>query len=185
MTTKAASTAVTYNSDSPAATRAVYENHFDDLMIDQSAASTDSIVINDCTVSGSGPHYSRIHYRSGGSNPTVPDVADNGFVVWLNPLLLETSSAATLNLSNGLVNVDTSGGTVIITLPDNADSRYKQYLIRRDGSNTVTINRAGSDTFDDADIQKTLDADSAHIEIFSIGDGEWKIITTVGTVGGS
>ncbi len=97
----------------------------------------------------------------------------------------EESGAFTLDWEDSVVNVDSSGGTVVVTLPDNAAFDGKSYLIRRDGSNTVTIDRAGSDTFDDTDIQKTLDTDSAAIGIFSIGDGEWKIVGTEGTVGGS
>ena len=98
---------------------------------------------------------------------------------------LEVSGATPLGREDRIINVDTSGGAVVITLPDVAALNGKPYLIRRDGANTVTIDRAGSDTFDDADIQKTLDSDSAAIGIFSIGDGEWKIVATEGTVGGS
>ena len=85
----------------------------------------------------------------------------------------------------GVTNIDTSGGAVVVTLPDNSGFAGHNFLIRRDGASAVTIDRAGSDTFDDADIQKTLDSDSAAIGIFSIGDGEWKIVATEGTVGGS
>ena len=97
----------------------------------------------------------------------------------------EESGAVTLDWEDGIVNIDTAGGAVVITLPDVSAFTGKNYLIRRDGANTVTIDRAGSDTFDDADIQKTLDSDSAAIGIFSIGDTEWKIVATEGTVGGS
>ena len=97
----------------------------------------------------------------------------------------ETAISVTLDSEDGVVNVETTAAARIITLPDNAVFDGKQYLIRRDGANTVTIDRAGTDTFDDADIQKTLDSDSAAIGIFSIGDGEWKIVGTEGSVGGS
>ncbi len=97
----------------------------------------------------------------------------------------EISGNTTPSWDHGILNVDTSGGAVVITLPDNTLFEGKQYLIRRDGASTVTIDRAGSDTFDDADVQKTLDSDSAAIGIFSIGDTEWKIVATQGTVGGS
>ena len=98
----------------------------------------------------------------------------------------EVSTATTLEMDDPPIhNVDTSGGAVVITLLDNAVAIGKSFLIRRDGANTVTIDRAGSDTFDDADVQKTLDSDSAAIGIFSIGDTEWKIVATEGTVGGS
>ena len=94
----------------------------------------------------------------------------------------EVAAAVTLDVSHAVVNVDTSGGTRVVTLPDCNTFAGKNYLIRRDGSNTVTINRAGSDTFDDAATSKSLDTDGAAIGIFSIGDGEWKIVGTQGTV---
>ena len=98
---------------------------------------------------------------------------------------VEVSTATTLDPFAGVVNVDSSGGTVVITLPDNGNHSSRNYLIRRDGANTVTIDRAGSDTFDDGDVQKTLDSDGAAIGIFSIGDTEWKIVGVEGAVGGS
>ena len=97
----------------------------------------------------------------------------------------EVVGGVTLTWDHGIINIESTAATRIVTLPDNADFEGKSYLIRRDGSNTVTIDRAGSDTFDDGDVQKTLDSDSAAIGIFSIGDGEWKIVATEGTVGGS
>ncbi len=97
----------------------------------------------------------------------------------------EEAGAVTLDWEDAVVNMESTAATRVVTLPDNAAFNGKSYLIRRDGANTVTVDRAGSDTFDDADIQKTLDSDSAAIGIFSIGDGEWKIIGTEGTVGGS
>ncbi len=97
----------------------------------------------------------------------------------------EFSAAITLDSTMGIVNVDTSGGTVVVTLPDNAAFAGIGFAIYRDGANTVTINRAGSDTFADGDVQKTLDSDEAGIGIYSIGDTEWKNGGSQGTVGGS
>jgi hypothetical protein len=97
----------------------------------------------------------------------------------------EVSTATTLDWSYSVVNVDSSGGTIIITLPDNAAFDGVNYFIHRDGSNVVTINRAGSDTFEDGDTSKTLDSDPSAIGIYSIGDTEWKIAGIEGTVGGS
>ncbi|MDX1407417.1 MAG: hypothetical protein R3330_04770 [Saprospiraceae bacterium] len=97
----------------------------------------------------------------------------------------EENSAHTIGPTDRIVNVDTSGGSVVITLPDNAGDSGHAFIVRRDGGSTVTINRAGSDTFDDGHTQKTLDSDGAAIGLFSIGDTEWKIVATEGTVGGS
>ncbi len=114
------------------------------------------------------------------------EVSDDA-TVWkpLHTPAIEEAGAVTLDWRDGVVNMDSAGGTRLVTLPDNAAFDGKQYLIRRDGGNVVTIDRAGSDTFDDGDIQKTLDVDGAAIGIFSIGDGEWKIVGTEKTVGGS
>lgn len=95
----------------------------------------------------------------------------------------EVAAAHTVTITDPpVLNVDTSGGAVTITLPDNAAAVGKSYLIRRDGGSNVTINRAGTDTFDDAATSKTLGADSSSIGIYSVGDGEWKIVATEGTV---
>lgn len=51
-----------------------------------------------------------------------------------------------------------------------------------DGANNVTVTRAGSDTYDDAATVKTLATDGAFIRILSVGDTEWKIVDTGGTV---
>ncbi len=118
-------------------------------------------------------------------NNTTADYNLGGTDVEFYTEASEVAAALTLDWTHAVVNMETTGGTRVVTLPDNAAFDGKSYLIRRDGSNTVTIDRAGSDTFDDADVQKTLDSDSAAIGIFSIGDGEWKIVATEGTVGGS
>jgi len=94
----------------------------------------------------------------------------------------EEAGAVTLDRDDSVVNMESTGGTRAVTLPDNADYAGKNYLIRRDGGNTVTVTRAGADTFDDAATVKTLASDGAAIGIFSIGDGEWKIVGIQGTV---
>ena len=94
----------------------------------------------------------------------------------------EYATARTLDETDNVVNMDSSGATRAVTLPDNATYAGKSFLVRRDGTNTVTVTRAGSDTFDDAATSKSLDTDGASIGIFSIGDGEWKIVGTSGTV---
>jgi hypothetical protein len=97
----------------------------------------------------------------------------------------EESSNFTLDRGHSVVNVDSSGGARTVTVPLTSGFKGVNFLVRRDGSNTVTLNRSGGDTFDDGDTAKTLDSDGAAIGIFSIDDGEWKIVGTEGTVGGS
>lgn len=113
-------------------------------------------------------------------------INDKRVVLSLRAGAVEVNTDTTLNWAFSVVNVDSSGGAIVITLPDNADFTTKNYFIRRDGSNLVTINAVGSDDFSDGDTTKTLDADDgAAIGIYSIGDGEWKIVGIEGTVGGS
>ena len=99
----------------------------------------------------------------------------------------EVAAAITLDSNMAVVNVDSSAAPVVVTVPDNADFSGIGWLVRRDGANTVTINLSGADTFSDGDTTKTLDSDDpgAAIGFFSIGDAEYKIVATEGTVGGS
>ncbi len=98
----------------------------------------------------------------------------------------EVSGDTTLTASHGVVNVDTAGGAVVITVPDNGIYTGVMWMVRRDGANLVTLNLSGSDTFSDGDTTKTLDADDgAAIGFYSVGGGEYKIVGTEGTVGGS
>jgi len=108
-------------------------------------------------------------------------VGRNVYTVLANIEAKEEASNFELDWEDSVINV-TSASARIVTLPDNAAFAGKNYLIRRDGANTVTINRAGSDTFDDATTSKILASDGAAIGIFSIGDGEWKIVGIQGTV---
>lgn len=58
------------------------------------------------------------------------------------------SAATTLAVgTHDAVNVDTSGGTVTVTLPD-APSNEPEFTIKRDGANTVTIDTAGTENID-------------------------------------
>jgi len=80
-------------------------------------------------------------------------------------------------------NVDSSGAVRTMTLPDNSDAIGRVFIFRREGGNTVTIARAGSDTIDGAGANKTLDTDKAAIGLVSVGDNDWKVVSTEGTVG--
>ncbi len=81
-----------------------------------------------------------------------------------------------------IFNCDTSGGVCTPTLPAVADVSGQGYMFHRDGASNVVVTRAGSDTFDDAATTKTLADDGAGIGITSIGDTEWKINGTQGSV---
>ena len=71
---------VVFNSDSAAAIRAVYANHFDDLLIDQPVANTVSVLVNDTRVTGSGPFPNRVQLRLGGAEIVPVTVNANGFI---------------------------------------------------------------------------------------------------------
>ncbi len=89
---------------------------------------------------------------------------------------LEVAVATTLDWTQGVLNVETTAAARVVTLPDNAAFDGKEYLIHRDGANTVTVNRAGSDTVSTGAISITLAADGDVLHIISIGDGVWKIL---------
>lgn len=61
------------------------------------------------------------------------------------------SAAATLTNGDDVVLVDTTGGSVTVTLPPAARSPGKWYWIKKmTAANTLTVQRAGSDTIDGA-----------------------------------
>ena len=72
-----ATVGVAMNPGAVAGGNEVYENHFDDLMIDNDGASKTPIVINECNNWG----YSEIHYRPGGSEGVGAGntIASNGY----------------------------------------------------------------------------------------------------------
>lgn len=97
----------------------------------------------------------------------------------------EVSTATTLRHleSPGFTNVDSTAGTVAITLPGNAAAKGQAYILRREGANNVTVNRAGTDTIGSgAATSLTLGSDGAAVGLVSVGDGNWKQVSTEGTV---
>ncbi len=146
-----------------------------------------AININDALVTGTivtgnviGPH---VQADEGRINDLAADTIIRSNYGYPDKIALEVTGAPTLTITDPpIINAESTGGVVAITLPDNAAAVGKSYLVRRDGTNNVTITRAGTDTFDDAATSKTLGADGSAIGIFSIGDGEWKIVATEGTV---
>lgn len=77
---------------------------------------------------------------------------------------------------------DTSGGAFTITLADNAAAAGTSIVFIRDGAtNALTVSRAGTDTIDGA-TTKSLDTDGATLGIVSVGGGDWRVISTTGTV---
>jgi len=99
---------------------------------------------------------------------------------------VEVATATTVYPYSGIYNVDSSGGVVALTMPDNAEAQGAIITVVRDGGNNVTIARAGADTFSDGTALLTLDTDNTAVQLISIGDTEWKILTpsTVSTGAG-
>ncbi len=87
----------------------------------------------------------------------------------------EENASFTLDVADRIVNVTSTSGVRTVTLPDNAVFSGKEYIIKREGTNVVTITRAGSDTINGA-VSIFLGSDGDVLHIISIGDGEWKII---------
>ncbi len=90
---------------------------------------------------------------------------------------VEVAAATTILPYSAIYNVDTSGGTVAMTMPDNAEAQGAVIIVVRDGPNDVTLVRAGADTFSDGSTTLTLDTDNTAVQNISIGDGEWKTLT--------
>ena len=88
----------------------------------------------------------------------------------------EESASFTLDLEDGVVNIESTAAARVVTLPDNAAFDGKEYMIHRDGANIVTVNRAGSDTFDTGATSIVLGQDGDVLHIISIGDGVWKLL---------
>lgn len=95
----------------------------------------------------------------------------------------EIDAAYTVLLDDAanVYNVTSTGAARTITLPDNADASGRAFIFRREGTNNVTVQRAGSDTLDGG-TSKVLGADKSAIGIVSVGDGDWKLVSTEGTV---
>ncbi len=107
-------------------------------------------------------------------------------IVGSNVLVLEVDGALALDWQHSILNVTSYTGTRAITLPDNVLYDGQHYLVRREGTNNVTVTCVGSDVWDDgSNTIQTLATADAFIDFFSIGDTQWKIIDTGGTVTGS
>jgi hypothetical protein len=95
----------------------------------------------------------------------------------------EISGNTTLDKNHSVVNVNTGGGAVIVTLPDADTFQGIRYFIRRDGGSNVTIDVSGADTFSDLTTQKILTTNGEAIGVYSIGDGQWKLVEDGGAGG--
>lgn len=77
--------------------------------------------------------------------------------------------------SDDKVNVDTSGGTVTVTLPSSPNDGTT-WEIKRDGGNDVTVDTGGSENIDGSS-SITLDADNESVRVSWDGDaGEYHIL---------
>jgi len=90
---------------------------------------------------------------------------------------VEVATATTVYPYSGIYNVDSAGGIIALTMPDNAEAQGAIITVVRDGGNNVTVARAGADTFSDGTALLTLGTDNTAVQLISIGDTEWKILT--------
>lgn len=103
-------------------------------------------------------------------------VIDNGRPAGGQQRAVEVATATTMHPYSAIYNVDTSGGAVAMTMPDNAEAQGAVITVVRDGGSNVTVVRAGTDTFSDGSTTVTVGTDNTAVEFISIGDGEWKIL---------
>lgn len=99
--------------------------------------------------------------------------------------VLQVSAAYTIRSDDAasLINVNSNTSSVTITLPNNATANGRSYVIRRDGTNNVTVTRSSTNTIGpSAATSLTLGSNRAAVGLATNGDGNWKIISTEGTV---
>ena len=103
---------------------------------------------------------------------------------WANAFHAITVGAdTTLSDQYGIVVVNTAGGTKTITLPSAATAGEGGFVIVRAGGSNVTVNRAGSDLFNDDDTSKVLASDGAAIGLVAVAGGtKWYITGERGAV---
>lgn len=70
--------------------------------------------------------------------------------------------------------IDTTGGAVVVTLPASSTAGAAIRFKRRAGNNSVTINRAGSDTID-GETSYTMNNQHQANELVDSGLGEWEV----------
>lgn len=92
---------------------------------------------------------------------------------WYNTLTNSGSPHTLTFRDSGLILVDATSGNVVINLPSAAIPC--RFLFRRidTSANTVTINRAGSDTFETGQTSVTLEGNAAYRELLSTGGTKW------------
>lgn len=119
------------------------------------------------------------------SAPTAPWSADAFTFIQsantrpFNVILVKTADYTVLATDRGTaVAVDTAGGNVVITLPAVTDFKSGDSITIRktsDDANTVTINRAGSDTIDGATSQ-VLSTYGASVTLVSDASATWQVV---------
>lgn len=109
----------------------------------------------------------------GFGNPTFPNT------IFTNEIIrnrVDISSNTTLDGTEYCVSVDSSGGTVTVTLPDlGGGADGQEVRIKRNGSNNVTVEGNGSDTVDDSS-SLTLGSDNDSVTlIYNNGNTDWEV----------
>ncbi len=94
------------------------------------------------------------------------------------------ASTSTLSWGDNVVVIDSDTATTVF-VPDNAAFDGRDWVVTRDGSNPVKLILSGSDIWSDGNNMQTIATENGYIWFVSIGDGEYKIIDTGGTVTGS
>ena len=107
----------------------------------------------------------------------------NTLHTWCNAFHSASVTDVTLADTHGVVIVDSSAAARVITLPSAATAGEAGFVIIRDGANTVTVNCAGSDTFNDASTSKVLATSGDVLGIVAKASGtKWFITGERGSV---
>jgi len=115
------------------------------------------------------------------SNVTFNDVTVNGDINLGPGTVIAESVSAVLTVDpapvvDGITMCDTSGGTFVVTLPDNVTARGKCHtIVLKVAGNDLTVTAAAGDNIE-GNTTIVLDVQGQHIKMCSCGDGSWMIM---------
>jgi len=129
--------------------------------VDISKVDIDSGVIDGTTIGGTTPAAGSFTNISGAVTSTYEAI----------------TSAKTLDGEDVVLNVDTSGGAVAITLPDATAHLGHSYIIYLEtAGNDLTVVCAGDNKYDDGvDVTATVDVAKTRIDVTAVADDIWSI----------
>jgi hypothetical protein len=175
--------------DSAGATPNSYENDGDGfgnyILLDANGRYPESVFLADSSVYAAGYKFvvrdsaKAIQFTVTDIPASDPELSGDVFAAELVPWQQKTFADSPINLTpadvGGAYEIDTTSGNVVVNLPSAASAgNGKGFIFKKTfASNTVTVNRAGSDTIDGA-TSKVLYGQYTALKISSNGAG-WRV----------